>query len=185
MTRSLAAVLGAAILSACGGCVQDPYNTKPSAEEIAHAEERMRALPSVVDSEAQLAAVVREITDAAKTIAPELNWYTRSNREQSTLGCPSPYLETTGVSMTTDRFVSDTPIPETAWGEVLRIARDIAARNGMTTLTVRIDRPGDHDVVLHSPDDGNEIKFGTLKAAVIVGSTGCRFRAEDLPPTGK
>ncbi|MEU2030587.1 LppA family lipoprotein [Nocardia amamiensis] len=149
-------------------------------DEIAHAEAKMRELPSVEATERQLAAIIRQIADAAKTAAPALDWRTDANRGQSKLGCPSPYLETDGVSMTTDALVSSVPIADSEWAGVLNIARDIAARNGITSLTVRADVPGRHDVVLHSPDNGNEIKLGTYKAALITGSTGCRYREEDL-----
>ncbi|WP_345495348.1 LppA family lipoprotein [Nocardia callitridis] len=149
-------------------------------DEIAHAEEKMRKLPSVVDSERAVASIVQQIADAAETIAPELDWYPIANGAQGTLGCPSPYLETNGVSRTTGSLTSAVPISDSDWPAVLSVARDIAGRNGLTSFTVRVDVAGRHDVVLHSPDDGNEIKLGTYKAALVNGSTGCRFTEEDL-----
>ncbi|GAA5077668.1 hypothetical protein GCM10023319_15250 [Nocardia iowensis] len=159
--------------------MKDPYRPAPK-EDIAHAEAKMRELPSVEATERELAATIQQIADGAKIVAPELDWRTEVNRGQGTLGCPSPYLETDGVSMTTDSLVSSVPISDTQWPDVLKVARDIAARNGITALTVRADTPGHHDIVLHSPDHGNEIKIGTRKAAIITGLTGCRYREEDL-----
>lgn len=177
--RILASIVGAAILSGCGSNLDDPDHPVTK-DEIAHAEAMMRQLPSVEATEQQLAATLRQIADAAKAIVPELDWRIDADRGIGTLGCPSPYLETDGVSMTTDRLISSVPIADSQWASVLNIARDIAAQNGITSLTVRADVPGRHDVVLHSPDNGNEIKLGTYKAALITGSTGCRYREEDL-----
>ncbi|WP_067468639.1 LppA family lipoprotein [Nocardia amamiensis] len=179
VVRLLASIVAAAILSGCGSNLDNPDHPVTK-DEIGHAEAKMRQLPSVEATERQLIAIIHQIADAAKTIAPELDWRIDVNRGQDTLGCPSPYLETDGVSMSTDRLVSLVPIADSEWPSVLNAARDIAAQNGITSLTIRVDKPGDHDVILHSPDNGNEIKLGTYKAALIGGSTGCRYREEDL-----
>ncbi|WP_171048136.1 LppA family lipoprotein [Nocardia cyriacigeorgica] len=173
------AVMTFMALTACGSRLDDP-GAPASADEIAQAEAHMRALPSVHDSEAQLAAVIRQVADAVETAAPALEWQTTANRALGTLGCPSPYLETDGVSMTTDTLRSPTPINDDEWPSVITIARDTAAQHGMTSLTVRADSPGRHDVVLSSPHNGDKITIITHGAAVITGVTGCRFRAEDL-----
>ncbi len=140
----------------------------------------MRKLPSVQDTEQQLMALIRQIADAAKAAAPALSWETEVNRAQHTLGCPGAYSETMGVSMSTDTLISDAPISDSEWPKVVSIARDIAAPHGITALTVLADQQGNHDVKLHSPDHGNEIRLGTYENAVMTGVTGCRFRAEDL-----
>nr|WP_051132762.1 LppA family lipoprotein [Nocardia paucivorans] len=82
--------------------------------------------------------------------------------------------------MTTGSMFSPVPISNAEWPRVLTIARDLTAPHGITVLTVRFDAPGNHQVVLHSPDHGNEIEIGTGKAALITGLTGCRYREEDL-----
>lgn len=140
----------------------------------------MRELPSAEATERELMATIQRIADATKTIAPEVEWRTENRREQGTIGCPSPYLETDGVSFVTNRLVSSVPITDSQWPGVLQLARDIAAQDGITSLTVRADMPGRHDAVLHSPDHGNEIKIATSEAALIGGVTGCRFLEEDL-----
>ncbi|TLF52470.1 LppA family lipoprotein [Nocardia cyriacigeorgica] len=167
-------------LSGCGSRLDDPDHP-PTPEEIAHAEEMMRRLPSVHATESQLFGLIQRI---AETAAPALNWEIKVDRGQNTLGCPGPYSKTDGVSMATDSLYSPIPITDTEWPEVLRITRDLAAQHGITALTVRADEPGHHDVTLHSPDHGNEISIGSRKAALITGLTGCRFRADDLqnPP---
>ncbi|MEU4314476.1 LppA family lipoprotein [Nocardia sp. NPDC024068] len=152
-----------------------------TADEIAHAEAEMRELPSLEQTYDQLTVVVQRIADATETAAPELTWEPKVNRAQGTLGCPDAYFETDGVSMTTDKRYSPTPISDTAWPRVLDAARTIAAESGMTVLTVRFDEPGHHDITLHSPDHGNQITIGTRVAASLGGVTGCRYRAEDLP----
>ncbi|WP_051499007.1 LppA family lipoprotein [Nocardia sp. BMG51109] len=176
--RLLVTIVVAAVLSGCGSNLNDPDH--PATEEdIAHAEAMMRELPAAEDTERQLAATVRQIADAAKTVAPALDWQVHPDRGMNQLGCPSPYLEADGVSFTTDRLISSVPISDTEWAAVLPLARDVATREGMTSLTVQADKPGRHDVILHSPDHGNEIRLGTDKAALLTGTTGCRFRADD------
>ncbi|MEV6559043.1 LppA family lipoprotein [Nocardia sp. NPDC051756] len=179
VARVVASVIVAAVVSGCGDSLKDPYRPAPKAD-IAEAAAKMRKLPSVEATERDLMAVISQIAEATKAAAPGLDWQTVVNRNQSKLGCPSPYLETEGVSISTDRLTSAVPIADDEWAAVLQIARDIAARNGITSFTVRADQPGRHDVVLHSPDQGNEIKLATAKAALIGGVTGCRYREVDL-----
>ncbi|TLF78357.1 hypothetical protein FEK34_10890 [Nocardia cyriacigeorgica] len=174
---SVVVLIGA--LSGCGSRLDDP-DQPPTPDEIAHAEDAMRKLPSVQDTEQQLSALMWQIADSTRSVAPGLDWQPKTDRAQGTLGCPSPYRETAGVSMTTDSIYSPIPITDAEWPEVLRITRDLAAPHGITALTVRVDEPGHHDVTLHSPDHGNEISIGSRNAALITGLTGCRFRAEDL-----
>jgi Lipoprotein confined to pathogenic Mycobacterium len=180
---ALISILLVAAISGCGSRLDDPDHP-PTPEEIAHAEDMMRQLPSVHDTESQLSALMRQIAEAVTAAAPALSWETRINRGQNTIGCPGPYAKTNGVSMTTDLLRSPAPISDGQWPGVVTIARDIAAQHGLTSLTVLADDPGNHDVILHSPDQGNEIRIGTREATVMTGVTGCRFRAEDLqnPP---
>jgi hypothetical protein len=144
----------------------------------------MRELPSLEDTYQQHVVIIQQVADAATTVAPELVWQIRIDRAQGTLGCPGPYMKTGGVSKTTDTFYSAMPISDTAWPRIVDKARQIAAPHGMTALTILFDGPGRHDITLHSPDHGNEIRIGTRLAASISGVTGCRYRAEDLsrPP---
>ncbi len=167
------------MLSGCGSALDDPGHP-PTPDEIAHAEAQMRKLPSLQETEPQLMALIRQIADAAEAVAPGLTWRQYTRRAQGKLGCRGPYSETDGVSMVTDSLVSSVPISDAEWPKVLTIARDLAAPHGITVLTVRIDEPGNHQAILHSPDHGNEIDIGTLKAARIGGLTGCRYREEDL-----
>lgn len=178
-TRILAALITVVTLSGCGSALDDP-NRPPTPAEIAHAEAHMRKLPSLEETEPRLMALIRQIADATETVAPQLAWRQETNRGQGMLGCRGPYRETDGASMTTDSMFSPVPISDAEWPEVLTIARDLAAPHGITVLTVRFDEPGNHQVVLHSPDHGNEIKIGTVEAALITGLTGCRYREEDL-----
>lgn len=167
------------------GCVSSEFQQeqdKPTPEEIAHAEAQMRKLPSLEETHQQLTLVVERIADAASAIAPELVWEKKINRSQSPLGCPGAYYETNGTSKTTDTLYSAAPINDTVWPRVIDEARGIAAESGITVLTVRFDKPGNHEITLHSPDHGNEINIGTRLASSIRAMTGCRYRVEDLHP---
>ncbi|MET7771196.1 LppA family lipoprotein [Nocardia sp. NPDC005366] len=74
-------------------------------------------------------------------------------------------------------------MPDTDWPQILRSATEIARSFGLNTVETVIDRPGDHDVTFTS-EDGNLLRFGTLKAAVLRAITGCRYEQADLdkPP---
>jgi hypothetical protein len=187
MARSLTRICALVSLTALllSGCASSAYlreEDTPTPEEIAHAEAQMRKLPSVEETHQQLTLVVERIADAAAAIAPELVWVVEIDRSQSPAGCPGAYKKTEGTSKTTDNLISSAPISDTTWPHIIDAARRIAAESGITALTVYIDEPGRHDIILHSPDHGNQVRIGTRIAAAISGMTGCRYRAEDLQP---
>lgn len=188
MTRSLAHALAMLSLITCTvltGCTSSAYPREqdaPTPAEIAHAEAQMRKLPSLEDTHHQLTLIVQQIADAAESIAPELTWERLIRHAQSPLNCRDAYRETDGTSKTTDTWYSEVEISDAAWPRIIDRARQIAAESGMTVFTVLVDEPGDHDIILHSPDHGNEVRIGTRLAATVNGITGCRYRAEDLHP---
>ncbi|MDV7243069.1 MULTISPECIES: LppA family lipoprotein [Rhodococcus] len=152
----------------------NPYNG--TAADIAAAEGRMRQWPPLEDTEATVASVVRQIADAAATIVPTLRWVSAGERTQGS--CPAPFASTAGMSVFLPDMYSTSPIPDAEWPAVLQVARDIASVHGLADIEVRADRPGDHNVRLHS-GDGNEIRLGTARAALVSGRTGCRYLRAD------
>lgn len=87
--RILVALFPVVMLSGCGSAPDDP-GRPPSPDEIAHAEAQMRKLPSLEETEPQLMALIRQIADAAETVAPGLVWHQETNRGQGMLGCRAP-----------------------------------------------------------------------------------------------
>ncbi|MGW4478306.1 LppA family lipoprotein [Rhodococcus triatomae] len=162
------------LTTACGGLdiMDNPYNHTD--DEIARAAALLPTLPALEDTEAELTAAVLRIADAATAIAPELVWEQRRERRQ--IGCGGAFGKTDGLEIDLPNYVSPIPIPDAAWPRVLQAARDILAPLGITELTVRVDRPGDHDVVVTS-SDGRHVDLGSKVAALVSGRTGCRLPA--------
>ncbi|MFC4377780.1 LppA family lipoprotein [Nocardia halotolerans] len=182
LMRVIGCLAAVAIVAGCGlSELESPYK-EYSPAEIAHAEDMMSRLPSLADTEKRLATLIQNISEAMKTVAPDLEWEVAVKGSQGKLGCLGAYSDSQSVSMTTDMLTSSTPISDDEWPEVLQLVRDLAATHGITSLTIDADSPGNHDVTLHSPDHGNRIRMGTFKAVMLGGVTGCRFRADDLPP---
>ncbi|RVW02840.1 LppA family lipoprotein [Rhodococcus xishaensis] len=166
------------LTTGCGDLMDNPYNHTD--DEIAEAAALLPTLPSLEDTEQQITETVVQIADAATALAPELQWEWRRDRTQS--GCGGAFAKTDGLEIRLQMYVSLTPISDADWPRILQAARDIAAPLGITQLTVRVDKPGDHDVVLTS-EDGTRIAFGSNVRAVISAQTGCRLPAERADPT--
>lgn len=161
-----------AVILAMTGCkMNNPYQpTDPS--EATRAATSLTSLPSLEDTQAELTSVIEQIGRAASAIAPTLVW--RWNREPSRGGCNPPYEQSEGELILMPNYVSDFPIPEQSWGQVLAVARDAAARMGATSTEVFHDEPGFHDVRFYN-ETGTAVRIGSQKAALISGSTGCRL----------
>lgn len=118
---------------------------------------------------------------AATAIAPALHWEPADKRRQSS--CSGPFGKTDGLAINLPNYVSAAPIPDDDWPRILQAARDILAPLGITNVVVRVDKPGDHDVLLTS-DDGRHVDLGTKVAALVSARTGCRLptqRTEQTP----
>ncbi|RDI28097.1 putative LppA-like lipoprotein [Rhodococcus sp. AG1013] len=182
-TLPLLAAIATTVTILTTGCgdldtMGNPYNHTD--EEIAAAAALLPTRPSLEDTEKQITDAVVQIANAATTIAPELQWEWRRQRTQSS--CGGAFGKTDGLEIDLPNYVSATPIPDADWPRVLQAARDIAAPLGITQLNVRVDKPGDHDVVLTS-DDGSQIHLGTQVAALVSARTGCRLPAQRTEQT--
>lgn len=147
-------------------------DTPTDSDKPAAATAKLKAWPSLQDTEHLVNETVQQILSAATGIVPELHWRLSGNRNQGS--CGYDFTGTDGVSVILPHMVSSTPIPDADWPSVLDAARSIAQRAGIPKVNVLVDQPGNHDVQLHA-DDGNAIHIGTAKAAVIAGETGCRL----------
>ena len=177
LLAALAATL-TLLTTACGDLMGNPYNHTD--DEIAAAAAQLPSLPTLEETEAELTAVVVQIADAATAIAPELRWEWQDERSQG--GCGGAFSKTDGLKIYLQKLVTPVPISDAAWPRVLQAARDIGAPFGITELTVRVDKPGDHDVVLTS-DSGDRIMLGSKVNALISAHTGCRLPAARTDPT--
>lgn len=149
----------------------NPYKpTDPS--EATKAAAALTALPYLEDTERQLTALIEQIGQQATAIVPALAWHW--HREASRGGCNPPYEHSEGQLILMPNYLSDNPIPDENWGQVLAIAKDAAGKFGATSVEVFHDTPGFHDVRSYN-DTGIDIRIGSQKAALISGSTGCRL----------
>ncbi|WP_149361817.1 LppA family lipoprotein [Lolliginicoccus suaedae] len=175
---AMAAPMMATVMAAsgCGGIMESPYNHSDA--EIDRAAELMCDLPALEETEATMVAVIEEIKDVASGISPALQW--EEARPRRAEGCGGAFASTDGSSVRMPLWGSQAPIPDADWPAILDAVRGIAARAGLADVTVRVDRPGDHDVVL-AGGNGNRIQIGSKVAASITGETGCRYKAERMP----
>ncbi|WP_405178684.1 LppA family lipoprotein [Nocardia sp. NBC_01377] len=172
-----AALLPMLLLTGCGETMLDGPQTYSPAE-VRQAAENMRTWPSLETTEQQVTTAIQQIADSASAINPTLQWQWRRDRNSSGT-CSGAYEDTDGWYVTTQLLVSDTPIPDTDWPQILQSATQIARSFGMDQVGVLIDRPGHHDVSFGSPD-GNTLRFATFKTAVLDATTGCRYKQADL-----
>lgn len=161
------------LTTGCGDHMGNPYNHDD--DEIAAAAALLPTLPSLEDTEQQLTTALQAIMDAARAVAPALQWTAQDKRTQSS--CGGAFGKTDGLEIDLPDYVSAVPISDADWPRILQAARDIAAPLGITELTVRVDQPGHHDVLLTSPD-GSRIDLGTQVAALVSARTGCRLPAQ-------
>ena len=68
-------------------------------------------------------------------------------------------------------------IPEQYWKQAYDIVAQAAGALGATAVTVFKDAPDNHDVQFSS-QTGTTVRFGSQKAALLSGSTGCRLPAD-------
>jgi hypothetical protein len=170
------------MVSVTVGCERTESVEDNKQSQTTEAEAKLRAWPSLEETERLVNDTVRGIAEAATALVPSLIW--RPNRERSQYSCAYEYEGTGSRWVSPPHAVSDVPIPDADWPLVLQAARDIAREAGITEVQVLSDVPGNRNVRLYG-DNGNAITIGYLKASVISAETGCRLPAADLaqPPS--
>jgi hypothetical protein len=170
--RLLCAATVALTLAAAGCHVEKPYQPTPSTEATKALQE-LKSLPSLEDTKAQVQAAMDEITAAAKTLIPSINWETL---DQGTSGnCEQPYEQTDGQRLFLPNAVAErVSVSEADWAQILQVAKDAAAKIGATDVQVIHDQPGNHDVWFSGPT-GIFIKISYQGNLVVSGYTGCRL----------
>jgi hypothetical protein len=159
-----------------------PYDKPTGEQETKQATQQLLTRSSLEDSETQIRRAVQQITATGSELVPGMEWKQDGDREQS--GCDKPYDQTEGLTLHLQDYVSDTPIPDSAWPTYLDRARQIATRAGATTQETMDDRPGHKEVWFSNPDDGTVIKVGYQAATVISATVGCHLPRNQLmaPP---
>ncbi len=162
------------MLGATGCHVSNPYRpTDPT--HASQAAASLQSLPSLEDTKNQLTAAIATVGQQISAIAPTVAWAWRDDESRSS-GCPPPYEQSGGQEILLANYVSDVPIPDEQWKQAYDIAAKAANALGATAVTVFKDAPNNHDVQFSS-ETGTTLRFGSQKAALLSGGTGCRLPA--------
>ncbi|MEB3020220.1 LppA family lipoprotein [[Mycobacterium] crassicus] len=149
-----------------------PYEPTPpsvAAEALAV----LKSLPSIEDTQTQVAAAMNEITDAAKQLIPSIVFETLDEGDGG--NCERPYEQTDGKRyFLPDAVARDVAVPEGVWQKLQQAATEAASKLDATEVQVMKDQPGDHDIGFYGPT-GLFIKVGYRGNLVVSGYTGCRL----------
>ncbi|CAN5315780.1 hypothetical protein BH09ACT8_BH09ACT8_52400 [soil metagenome] len=151
--------------------MNNPYQpTDPT--QAGQAAASLQSLPTLEDTQAQVTSAIERAGQQISAAVPTVVWAWR--REPSRGGCTPPYEQSDGEEILLANYVSDVPIPEGNWRQAYDIAAQTATSLGATAVTVFKDEPNNHDVQFSS-ETGTTLRFGSQKAALLSGSTGCRL----------
>ena len=151
--------------------MNNPYKpTDPT--HAGQAATSLQSLPTLEDTQAQVSAAIERAGQQISAVVSTVVWAWR--REPSRGGCMPPYEQSEGEEILLANYVSDVPIPEQNWKQAYDIATQTANGLGATAVTVFKDEPNNHDVQFSS-ETGTTLRFGSQKAALLSGSTGCRL----------
>ncbi len=167
---SAAAVALALLTTGCH--VSQPDAPTPSADATKALDE-LKSLPSLEDTTTQVKAAIDEITTAASKAVPGIVWTAATNED--TGNCEAPYEQTDGKRyFLPNQVATDVAVSEQQWNDLLKVAKDAAAKLDATEVQVMQDQPGKHDVWFTGPA-GVFIKFSYKGNMVVSGYTGCRL----------
>jgi len=177
---SVSACAAAFALLATGCTVPDPYPATPSTA-AAQALEQLESLPSFEDTKTQVQGALDEITKAASTLLPSIEWSTP--HQGSADNCEAPFEQTDGKRyFLPDQVAVAVSLSEADWTTILAAAKASAAKIGATDEQAMQDQPGKHDVGFYGPT-GTFIKIAYKGNLVVSGYTGCRLPQDKKKPT--
>ena len=134
--------------------------------------DELRALPSLEDTKAQVQAAMDEITRAASAAIPAATWQTADNAQSD--WCEPPFSTLGRRYFLPNRIAANIAVSEQNWADIVKVAKDSAAKVGATNVQVLHDQPGNHDVWFTGPT-GISIKVSYQGNMVVAGYTGCRL----------
>lgn len=143
---------------------------KPTASRIAALEDQLRSKTSLEDTQRHYEADLRGLADAIVTLIAGLTWRLQDHGRRT---CDGEYVDTRGTQIYWYALFNG-PVPDDQWSSAVQLVTDNAARCGATNLTVVVDEPGEHGVVLTGPD-GLEFEFGTKVRTILSAKSGCRI----------
>ncbi|MGV0586798.1 LppA family lipoprotein [Mycobacteroides chelonae] len=142
--------------------------------EATKALEELKSLPTLEDTNEKLTTSIQQLGAKISALVPSVTWHWQD--EPQRIGCSKPYEQSDGKVILMPFYVSDVPIPESRWNEVLAAAKETAAAIDTPKLDVIHDAPNNHDVRF-SNETGTAIALTSQVNTVISGYTGCRLPA--------
>jgi hypothetical protein len=152
--------------------MNDASDQPGNAHAAAAAMEKLRALPSLEDTEAQIRNAVVELSDYLASLIPGMNWDWYDDRSNG--GCMPPYNTTGEKDIYLAIYGGSQPIPDSLWSRAVDRVKEVATGFGAGERDMVRDEPGSHEVWFTSPE-GTTIRLGTRKMTTIVANTGCRL----------
>ncbi|TDZ76876.1 hypothetical protein DE4587_01962 [Mycobacteroides salmoniphilum] len=153
--------------------MNNPHAPTPTTEATKALEE-LKTLPTLEDTNEKLTSSIQQLGAKISAIVPSATWQWLD--EPQRIGCSKPYEQSDGKVILMPFYVSDVPIPESSWNEVLAAAKETAASVDARKLDVIHDAPNNHDVRF-SNETGTAIGLTSQANTVISGYTGCRLPA--------
>ncbi|WP_169813257.1 LppA family lipoprotein [Nocardia jejuensis] len=180
--------LSIAVIATTTGCdeVDTPYK-KTGPGETSDAEQKLRSLPALEETRAQLTQAVEELAAYASSLTPGLTWsWTRTDRQPR--ACDAPFDQTTGRQLALPNYIAqggDTAhgggISDEVWPAVRDKARELASGLGATENDPFPfeEKVGDREARFYGAN-GTVLWLSTRG---ISSNTGCRLLAAEKTST--
>ncbi len=170
MKRLVAAVTLAALAAGCGFAGSEKGNVD---EKLATLAKR----PTIEEIRVTYEDMQTRLRDRLSAEVGPMQWVNRENF--SGAGC-TDFPDAGGQSLTLDGWKSAGNLPDTRWGDAVRIVAEVTGEYGFGAPRVVVDRPSDHEITATDPYGGHYL-FGTAANTVLLVSTGCHLPAKAHP----
>jgi hypothetical protein len=182
--RALAAALaaGAIVLAGCdsGGGGKTASDDKTDSPIINEDVPKMDIanLPDIDATRAQMLDLIEQTrTEVTRLVPASEPWVWR--REEMSGGCENNGRQ--GVTLYFANLTSAHSFTDEEWNIALPAVQKLAADAGLTGGSAMQDSSRAHDVRFTS-DDGRELRFGSIEAALITATIACRLPAGEGAP---
>lgn len=170
MTRPLLAALTAAVLLlGAAGCSTEgdpvPSTSREQLSERPTLEEQTERFEQMQD-------------EVQERLGADLGLTAWTRRESGDTGlCDNGEVPDARVAFLPGRLLTG-GVPDAAWQSAVDLLAEVAEPYGFDRVERVVDRPGEHEVVLHGEHEAL-VRFGTLQNATLGVTTGCHLLASD------
>ncbi|WP_188316546.1 LppA family lipoprotein [Solihabitans fulvus] len=167
-----------ALLASCGSPQSAP--AKDTTRQEASVNTKVAELMQRPDIEHAATAYEEMGAKVRERLTTELGrtWEQRDKAGASLCGSDYPDLNADGEVRGLALWSSPGNLPDAQWDRAVAIVGEIASGYGFTAAPeVVANRPSEHDVVFHKPDDA-KINFSTGRNTSLMVTTGCHLTAK-------